>query len=117
LGSKYDEFAISFAKGFTGSYRQQLVSALPLISLRNIDTDVVDQTVLSLGGRFRVYGNIFNNLDYKSTYDYYATNDMGIRRVWDTEIFTTVLSSLGVALNLTFVNNNSRFGFRFYKSF
>jgi hypothetical protein len=78
---------------------------------------VTNDTVLTLGGRFRVYGNIYNNLDYKSTYDYYATNDVGIRRVWDTEIFTTVFSSLGVALNLTFVNDNARYGFRLYKSF
>ena len=117
IGSKYDEFAISFAKGFTGSYGQQLISVLPLVSLRKVDTDVVDETVLSLGGRFRVYGNIHDKLGYKSTYDYYATNDVGIRRVWDTEIFTTLFSSLGISLSLTLVNNHSRYGLRFYKAF
>jgi hypothetical protein len=117
LGSKYDEFAISFAKGFTGSYGQQLISVLPLVSLRKIDADVVNETVLSLGSRFRVYGDVYDKLGYKSTYDYYATNEKGISRVWDTEIFTTIFSSLGVGLSLTLVNNNSRYGFRFYKSF
>lgn len=117
LAKRHDEYAISFAKGFTSSYEQQMISILPLISFRKINTNVADETVLSLGGRLRVYGNIYDKLGYKSTYDYYATNEVGIRRVWDTEIFTTVFSSLGVALNLTFVNNNPRFGFRFYKSF
>jgi hypothetical protein len=117
LGSKYDEFAVSFAKGFTGSYEQQLISVMPLISLRKVDTVVTNDTVLTLGGRFRVYGSVYDKLGYKSTYDYYATNEKGISRVWDTEIFTTIFSSLGVGLSLTLVNNNSRYGFRFYKSF
>lgn len=114
---KHSESAITFGKGLTGFDGLNLISFLPLISLRKIESDKAEETVVSIGGRLRIYGSFLGKLSYKSTYDYYATDDEGVRKVWDTELFTTSISKLGVSLSHTLINSHSRFGVRFYKSF
>jgi Domain of unknown function (DUF4105) len=114
---RHSESAITFGKGVTSSNGKHLISFLPFVSLRKISADEIEKSSLSAGGRLRMYGNFYDKLSYKSTYDYYATNDVGVRGVWDTEIFTTHFSSLGVSLSHTLLNNHSRFGVRLYKSF
>lgn len=114
---QHAEFSVNFARGFTSSYENQLISFLPLISLRKINSGNVHESALSMGGRLRIYGNFNNWLSYRSTYDYYATKDEGVRKVWDSELFSLTSLRYGLSLNHSLINSHSRFGVRFFKSF